>query len=229
MGPRNSLFKGISGKLPEDSLVENERGITLFGIPMFSSSLLMPHLDPTHWQIINVEDMKLKNIGEHSLLSRGELYPLAKSAHVGEKWFVLMDFGDTVDMDDQGWLYSWSFDSSRWKSKHGFVRRRIWVKKDDQMATGLSASCSPATRPASRTGGGSSQSVDGRTRLLTRLRRELVDRCRFELLNTSLEDKALTRGSLEDQEYVDRIAECFEFKTSKAKFLEVWLPHALKP
>ncbi|KAG0676527.1 hypothetical protein C6P41_001314 [Kluyveromyces marxianus] len=45
----------------------------------------------------------------------------------GEEWYVMMEHG-VSDVDDQGWMYSWSFKSRQWKGRYGFVRKRIWIR-----------------------------------------------------------------------------------------------------
>ncbi|CAL9734062.1 sporulation-specific protein 73 [Monosporozyma servazzii] len=75
-----------------DIIVENQRGITLLGIPFFSSSFLLPTLDPPNYQLIvsnfDTEDGNIVNksiipipyhgIGtpRNKLNSFNELYPL---------------------------------------------------------------------------------------------------------------------------------------------------------
>ncbi|CCK72751.1 Spo73p KNAG_0L01310 [Huiozyma naganishii CBS 8797] len=127
-----------------DTIIENERGLTVLGYPIFSPKFLLPHLDPANFQLVLdhghlVELNVLNTRNSHSL---DELYPLpwvdsqaaaaggvapgagADSAETG--WFVQMSNRD--DTDDQGWCYSWSFGCHRWKSKNGFVRKRMWVR-----------------------------------------------------------------------------------------------------
>lgn len=206
-------------------------------MPMFSPKLLIPQVDPTHWQLINVKESTVRNVGERSVLSRGEFYPLTANCNQTEKWYVLMDFGDSIDMDDQGWLYSWVFSSARWKSKHGFVRRRIWVRRPEQMQ-----GCSAFSSISSAEGSGSlslpeSQTnidpvkrylLSAREQLIMGLMRQSLDRHRFELLDSSLKNGAIDKAALEDSVFVDKISRCFEFKTSKERFLHIWLPTVLE-
>ncbi|ODQ80069.1 hypothetical protein BABINDRAFT_28536, partial [Babjeviella inositovora NRRL Y-12698] len=109
-----------------DFVVENQRGMTLFGIPMFSKHSLLEPLDPPSYQSVNTNNDVLQ--GYHRAIL--ELYPLPDLLWdwAWDSWCILMN----NDVDDQGWIYlRFFFQSSLWhgKSKLGnFVRRRIWVR-----------------------------------------------------------------------------------------------------
>ncbi|CAI1951472.1 hypothetical protein SEUBUCD646_0E01300 [Saccharomyces eubayanus] len=132
---KNNFLKDVSA-LPDDVLIENERGITLLGYPVFSPKILVPPFDPPQFQRLNTENGSLIPLSKNTISNFTELYPidLATERVAGNgnsqqtKWFVLMDFDERYDSDDQGWCYSWNFNNSRWKSKNGLVRRRVWVR-----------------------------------------------------------------------------------------------------
>ncbi|KAK6203643.1 sporulation-specific protein 73 [Scheffersomyces amazonensis] len=110
-----------------DFIIENQRGMKLFGIPLFSKDSLIPIIDPSNYQRLDGKDLILTN-------NRLDNYCLPDLDWVWcwENWYVLM----YNDVDDQGWLYSNIFFSNslsdkRWKGKYyfgNFIRRRIWVK-----------------------------------------------------------------------------------------------------
>lgn len=106
-----------------DLLIENQRGVTLFGIPLFLKNGLLPILDPSNFQLINGQNYKLIN----DLLINYPLPDLNWSWY-WDNWYILM----LNDVDDQGWIYSKiDFQSKHWKGKYyfgNFVRRRIWVR-----------------------------------------------------------------------------------------------------
>lgn len=234
---KQKLFlKDLDG-LPEDIFVENQRGLSILGYPFFSSKLLIPRIDPSNFQIVNAEDRLLKNISNASVHSIAGLYPLTKDearekVNGPSKWFVLMDFKDKLDMDDQGWVYSWHFSTERWKSKHGFVRRRVWVKLPERrQELGLAPRDSQplptvVSAPASESVSGSFVTAnDEDESLIAELERMLLDRERFERL-----DEACAKGELEgralfDGSFCKRVRNCFQYKSSQAKFQDVWLPN----
>ncbi|EDO16145.1 hypothetical protein Kpol_1070p28 [Vanderwaltozyma polyspora DSM 70294] len=124
--------------LPEEVIIENERGISVLGYPLFSSKLLVPQLDPPQFQLYNKLQNNLVSIVINRLnivTSIEKIFPLNLNENNHNyhstdncKWFVLMDYNGTLDSDDQGWFYSWNFNNNRWKSKNGIVRRRIWIR-----------------------------------------------------------------------------------------------------
>lgn len=106
-----------------DIVIENQRGMKIFGIPLFSNNSLLPILDPSNFQLLNGGNIKL---------CYGNLinYPLPDIdwEWAWPKWYVLM----LDDVDDEGWIYSKMFFSNHhWKGKYypgNFVRRRIWIR-----------------------------------------------------------------------------------------------------
>jgi hypothetical protein len=98
-----------------DLLLENERGMSILGYPLFSPNLFP--WDPAQFttpQGIQVNGLKL--------------YPLPTNQWhwLWDKWYVVMA-GDT---DDQGWMYSWRFRGRWWRGRmlFGSVRRRTWIR-----------------------------------------------------------------------------------------------------
>lgn len=107
-----------------DFVVENQRGMKVFGIPLFLNKALIPVFDPATFQLANGKNLAINydNIDNFHL-------PDLDWAWAWPKWYVLM----LNDVDDQGWLYlGISFKlRHRWKGKYyfgNFVRRRIWVR-----------------------------------------------------------------------------------------------------
>lgn len=107
-----------------DFIVENQRGTKLFGIPLFSNNILIPYLDPSHYQLLNGNDILLNynNINNYPL-------PDLNWKWCWESWYVLM----IDDVDDQGWVYLHMLfrRNGSWKGKYyfgNFVRKRIWMK-----------------------------------------------------------------------------------------------------
>lgn len=105
-----------------DIIIENQRGMKFFGIPLFSKNSLLP-FDPSNYQLINGKNLKLINNSINN-------YPLPDLNWVWhwKTWYILM----INDVDDQGWIYSrFYFNSHHWKGKYyfgNFIRRRIWVR-----------------------------------------------------------------------------------------------------
>ncbi|CCC70242.1 hypothetical protein NCAS_0E01720 [Naumovozyma castellii] len=127
---RNTFIRDLE-TLPKDLIIENERGATILGYPLFSPRLLIPHIDPPQFQMIIPETGTLQCISNDIISSFHQLYPFGydeEQEQAQKKWFVMMDFKNRYDMDDQGWCYSWTFNNERWKSKNGIVRRRVWVR-----------------------------------------------------------------------------------------------------
>ncbi|KAK6461994.1 hypothetical protein DFJ63DRAFT_206959 [Scheffersomyces coipomensis] len=127
-----NVLNHFNSKLPNknyqfDFIIENQRGLKLFGIPLFSKNSLIPIIDPSNFQLLN---------GKTLLLTYNQLQyynlPDFNWSWCWDKWYILMYH----DVDDQGWIYSNFFFSNSisdksWKGKyyHGnFIRRRIWIK-----------------------------------------------------------------------------------------------------
>ncbi|SJM87396.1 uncharacterized protein ZBIST_3585 [Zygosaccharomyces bailii] len=108
----------------QDVIVENQRGLTLFGCPCFSAKLLFPRMDPSNFQIMNRQKGTLYDM-KGSRRPIRDFYPVDGDDQ-GGRWLVDMRYGD---VDDQGWVYSWAFRHGRWRGKKGIVRRRLWVRE----------------------------------------------------------------------------------------------------
>lgn len=129
------------GELPEEVIVENERGFTVLGYPLYSSKMLFPRFDPPQFQLYNKATGKMVSVAMNRIkvaTSIDNIFPLNLNEYAVEghwnadgddyKWFVMMDANGTWDSDEQGWFYSWNFNNRRWKCKNGIVRRRIWIR-----------------------------------------------------------------------------------------------------
>lgn len=135
-----SILKDFKIDSNTEVVIENQRGITLFGFMWYSPHLLVPKVDPPQYQIVYFEENKehngdysinisLSKLSNRILRSFEPFYPLdfvAPGVQLPEtKWHILMSIEDT---DDDGWNYSWAFGSRHWKYRNGLVRRRVWVR-----------------------------------------------------------------------------------------------------
>jgi hypothetical protein len=127
----DGALAAISGQVRNDSgakdlyeidvLYENQRGVFICGVPLYSPRSLMP-IDPGPWSNASFHD---------SLVDITNAQPPDPSWEwVWKSWFVDM----SADVDDEGWEYSFAF--SPYFSWHGthiwfhsFVRRRRWLRK----------------------------------------------------------------------------------------------------
>lgn len=109
-----------------DYVIENQRGMKMFGIPLFSNNSLLP-IDPKRYQLVSGKSLSLsENKLENFLL------PDLGWRWSWDVWYILM----YNDVDDEGWVYSHFFfnkglSSGMWKGKYyfgNFVRRRIWMR-----------------------------------------------------------------------------------------------------
>ncbi|KAG7884506.1 hypothetical protein KL938_001633 [Ogataea parapolymorpha] len=125
-----SQFGGGEETYKYEVIIENQRGATLLGIPMYSRESLLYPLDPPKFQTLR----------GHAITSLN-LYPLPSRSWrwSWNNWFILM----IQDVDQEGWVYSKvRFGSRKWKGvgRFGnFVRRRVWVRKRE-LAPGADAS-----------------------------------------------------------------------------------------
>ncbi|AAS51815.2 ADL105Cp [Eremothecium gossypii ATCC 10895] len=160
-------LQGVS----EHIIVENQRGITLFGYPFFSNKLLIPKVDPPQFhtekeqQPISTTTSNYYGNTNNKLLlplhfrytgtlgaeGTGRLRGRPASGGSDDEfaWFVSMDYRGQYDIDDQGWCYSWSFRSKYWKGKSGFVRKRFWVRLPTR-SEHLGQTSGPGARAGSR-------------------------------------------------------------------------------
>ncbi|KAF2674310.1 hypothetical protein BT63DRAFT_419606 [Microthyrium microscopicum] len=103
-----------------DVMYENQRGVFLCGMPLFSNKAL-GQLDPASW----VD-------GEHKR-SRVDItnaqVPDPSWQWAWKTWYVDM----SRDIDEEGWEYSFNFKGFSWHGTHpwfhSFVRRRRWIRK----------------------------------------------------------------------------------------------------
>ncbi|RLV91260.1 Sporulation-specific protein 73 [Spathaspora sp. JA1] len=108
-----------------DFIIENERGIKIFGIPLYSQKSLLPIIDPKQFQSINKTNLNIP-------LSNIDNYPLPDYNQWKwnwDQWYLFM----YKDVDPHGWMYSTALFQSdrRWRGKYYFgnsVRRRIWIR-----------------------------------------------------------------------------------------------------
>lgn len=107
-----------------DYIIENQRGLNLIGIPLYSYKALWPGVDPPHYQTLQGDKV---NVINNKLSS----YPLPDINWKWgwDNWYIFM----INDMDDQGWFYSYGFfrDKNDWNGKVNalkFVRKRIWIR-----------------------------------------------------------------------------------------------------
>ncbi|CCE62287.1 hypothetical protein TPHA_0C01310 [Tetrapisispora phaffii CBS 4417] len=140
------MFKLLTrlDSLPEEVIIENERGFTMLGHTVYSSKMLVPKLDPPRFQLYNKFTKKIISI----LVNRTNLsktieniFPIKLVENLDSntknggaypfEWYVLVDNDGKLDNDDQGWFYSWNFRNEHWKNKNGIVRRRIWIRLKD--------------------------------------------------------------------------------------------------
>lgn len=105
-----------------DLLIENERGLIIFGLPFYTKYMLP--FDPPNFT--NSRGSRINNL---------KLFPLPDLnwRWTWSKWYVIMN----DDNDDQGWSYNWKFGSKNWRGEQKlgcFVRRRIWLRLREKVA-----------------------------------------------------------------------------------------------
>ena len=121
-----SKKKKHHGHRPEDEtfidvLYENQRGMFLCGMPLYSAKGLL-NFDPAEWQNAHFKDS--------SMDIRDAQLPDPSWQWVWRTWYVDMSH----DVDEQGWEYSFNFGRAfNWHGSHpwfhSFVRRRRWLRK----------------------------------------------------------------------------------------------------
>ena len=109
-----------------DILHENQRGLFLFGYPLYSSRSLL-NFDPTPWTNAEFQDSPVD--------IRNAQLPDPTWAWVWKRWYVDM----TDDVDEEGWQYSLSFGRRfSWHGTHPWfhsaVRQRRWLRKRVKMS-----------------------------------------------------------------------------------------------
>ncbi|ODV95489.1 hypothetical protein PACTADRAFT_26525, partial [Pachysolen tannophilus NRRL Y-2460] len=115
----NSTHSDNLDNIDYDIIAENQRGLIILGIPLFSKYSLVSPFDPPYYQ--NVNGNSINDLS---------LYPLPDLnwKWSWDRWYVLMN----DDVDDKGFVYSAiNFNSVNWKGKYKFgnsIRRRIWIR-----------------------------------------------------------------------------------------------------
>ena len=104
-----------------DVLYENQRGMFLCGIPLYSANSLL-NFDPAEWQNASFQDSPVD--------IRDAQLPDPSWRWAWRTWYVDMSH----DVDESGWEYSFTFGSKfSWHGNHpwfhSFVRRRRWLRK----------------------------------------------------------------------------------------------------
>ncbi len=118
----SKLLSSISN-IKFEFIIENQRGSTILGIPMYTSKSLLQPLDPPKFQTLNGKAL------ESTLM-----YPLPGSnwCWVWKEWHILM----LDNMDENGWTYSSTgFRGRCWydaKCLGAFVRRRLWLRMAEE-------------------------------------------------------------------------------------------------
>ncbi|QSZ31718.1 hypothetical protein DSL72_001285 [Monilinia vaccinii-corymbosi] len=120
--PRRTKAQQERDNLPFeiDILYQNERGLILCGLRMFSGQAL-GNLDPAPWT-------NIANKTSATNTSNAQV-PDPSWEWAWPEWIINHDDG----VDDEGWEYSfafskkWSWHNAKWYSS--FVRRRVWIRK----------------------------------------------------------------------------------------------------
>lgn len=231
----------------EDIVVENQRGFTILGYPIFSSKLLIPRVDPPQFEIWSQEN-------KHTEIGLGtEFYPLDLETDTKKyKWFVAMEHRGQYDIDDQGWSYSWHFGSKRWKGKNGFVRKRVWVrlpvinnpstdcKAHSQQEISLrlheqTKSIVDLLRETSKSSTETAYTAakeDGTETpmLVQKLQPLQLDRQRLEVIREYIRstDSELVQSQFaQDSPFLNQLLRTFQFDETRREFVNIWLPTEL--
>lgn len=119
--PDYSSDSALTKEYKIDTLVENQRGIKVFGTALFSSKSLIPLLDPSVYLRLDGRRVKLP----YDSLDNYVL-PDFDWKWTWSVWYVLM----LNDTDELGWLYLGIW-GKRWHGKYHFgdcVRKRVWLR-----------------------------------------------------------------------------------------------------
>ncbi|KZS92959.1 hypothetical protein SISNIDRAFT_485905 [Sistotremastrum niveocremeum HHB9708] len=110
------------------TLYENQRGITMFSSPYYSSASLLPN-DPPPFTLPHSDDGH-----EIPPVSSLEAYPLPSPMWMWVSKYWMVDMRGDEHIDPEGWEFNWSFRKKGWRScvgplsAGGWVRRRRWVR-----------------------------------------------------------------------------------------------------
>lgn len=131
----NKSTSTLKRQFSYDLLIENERGLILFGYPLFNKNLLISNFDPPPFTNIFNEKVNISHSGTStgSITYNMNLIPIVNGSNWSwswDKWHILM-LND--DIDDQGWLYSGVSFHSRvnWRGRYRIgdnVRKRYWIR-----------------------------------------------------------------------------------------------------
>lgn len=213
-----------------DRCFENQRGWFLFGFPFFSANSLMP-VDPKPW----TSDKGVAISGDAS----SYLLPDVTWRWAWKRWYVDM----SLDVDDQGWAYSWRFGSRSWHGSHlwlqSFVRRRAWIRKrekaprkdamalfkhgEDAIPFDVRPALSSSRKPSSSMVKNSSE-AHSVSELELALENARLDRERIAILVKFMHDERnmhamWTIANEDDEKYIAAILESFKYADSKAHLI----------
>ncbi|KAJ4486142.1 hypothetical protein J3R30DRAFT_1459387 [Lentinula aciculospora] len=111
-------------------LYENQRGLTLFSIPYYSSNSLLP-TDPAPYTMPS--SVSLRRAHQPSVSLKEYPLPDGNWCWVSNSWMVDMR-SDSGEVQHDGFEYNWMFRTHHWHprvgplSAGGWVRRRRWVR-----------------------------------------------------------------------------------------------------
>ncbi|VDB84486.1 unnamed protein product [Peniophora sp. CBMAI 1063] len=103
---------------------ENQRGMTLFSIPMYSKVALLPS-DPPAFTTPEAEGSK--NHQPDVSLS-DYLLPDGSWTWCSSRWMIDMRNSEDGSVSFEGFEYNWVFRRHQWRPEGGFVRRRRWIR-----------------------------------------------------------------------------------------------------
>ncbi|KDR84995.1 hypothetical protein GALMADRAFT_218079 [Galerina marginata CBS 339.88] len=139
-------------------LYENQRGLTFFSIPYYSSLSLLPS-DPSPFTIPSAS---LKRSKQPPITLESYPLPDGNWRWVSRAWMIDMRT-DSGEVQHDGFEYNWIFRKHNWRAQigsfnaGGWVRRRRWIrlmvrpakpKKED--TEGYGGSLAPSTRASSK-------------------------------------------------------------------------------
>ncbi|KAI9218990.1 hypothetical protein BC828DRAFT_387191 [Blastocladiella britannica] len=133
---RPSAMAHLSGRVVTDTVWENQRGTALIGRPRFSSRSLLP-TDRAPWS---------DAAGGFSLPRDSIQLSDPDAWDWVSEWMIDM----ALDVDADGWMYSFNFGSFPWSPTCSFttyVRRRRWIRRRRARSVPSSASVASTAAP----------------------------------------------------------------------------------
>lgn len=139
------LLNEAENEISFEILIENERGMKMFGIQIFSSNFLIPKVDPTT-KFCNINGYSINN--DLKLFSIDELNEETDTGlwkWCWQQWFVLCFNGDinvtgqrAIYCDYEGWFYSKNFTMTNWYGEFSlfrflFCRRRLLIRLKEKI------------------------------------------------------------------------------------------------